>query len=323
VLLNNPEKEIVINMDNHVSYAMFNDEVRRNLRIYPDESMQYSYFDYEGDRVLFNTEEEFKEFLSYGSSTGYMMTIFAHTQPKPTTDLHKNQSTAASAVKKISPEGTKNKSKEDNNKEKIQPQFNIKYQLPLGGGRQYRHQPAKQSQPSQTGNNFKVRCDYCKQEITNLRYKCLQCPDYDLCEKCEDLKCRLDINNQNQQIHSDDHIFAKIPSRNPVPRPVPFICVPGNSPIVCARHGLRRIPVSPEYLRPKNERAYTFPNKLNAKPNSSALNYDQGDRQKKREIRHTNGGEIIQELEHRVQELEQQFTTLKCSPSPTTKRTTM
>ncbi|KAG9035119.1 hypothetical protein FRB95_011986 [Tulasnella sp. JGI-2019a] len=30
-----------------------------------------------------------------------------------------------------------------------------------------------------------ARCDSCKEKITRVRYKCLACPDFDLCDKCE------------------------------------------------------------------------------------------------------------------------------------------
>jgi hypothetical protein len=42
-----------------------------------------------------------------------------------------------------------------------------------------------QSAPSQVVH-FNVICDNCQQEnITGVRYRCTECPDFDLCEKCE------------------------------------------------------------------------------------------------------------------------------------------
>lgn len=51
-------------------------------------------------------------------------------------------------------------------------------------------------------------CDNCKKYITGIRYKCGNCPDYDLCEACEELSA-------NQPgIHPEDHVFLKI--RRPI-----------------------------------------------------------------------------------------------------------
>lgn len=44
-----------------------------------------------------------------------------------------------------------------------------------------------------------VICDNCGEVPTGIRYKCVKCPDFDLCEKCENLG-----------IHPSEHSFLKI-----------------------------------------------------------------------------------------------------------------
>ncbi|GBP58674.1 Histone-lysine N-methyltransferase SETMAR [Eumeta japonica] len=54
-----------------------------------------------------------------------------------------------------------------------------------------------------------VTCNNCKEEIKGYRYKCVQCPDYDLCSFCEISK-----------IHSD-HVVVRLP------KPLPYLLPPG------------------------------------------------------------------------------------------------
>jgi len=51
-------------------------------------------------------------------------------------------------------------------------------------------------------------CDSCRKYIAGIRYKCVNCPDYDLCESCEELF------GKQEEIHPQDHVFLKI--RRPI-----------------------------------------------------------------------------------------------------------
>lgn len=46
-----------------------------------------------------------------------------------------------------------------------------------------------------------IYCDHCNVNIAGIRYKCVQCPDFDLCQDCEALV---------PNVHTDDHFFLKI-----------------------------------------------------------------------------------------------------------------
>jgi len=54
-----------------------------------------------------------------------------------------------------------------------------------------------------------ANCDACRHKIKGIRYKCANCPDFDLCEVCEAV-------NLEKSLHDPDHVFLKIY------RPIPF-----------------------------------------------------------------------------------------------------
>lgn len=92
----------------------------------------------------------------------------------------------------------------------------------LGDGRYRTHevngnnaQPTASSQPLHAG----VQCDGCDCEIRGYRYKCIECPDYDLCFSCEMKKIHgdhmmirivkpLDVSFYNKKLNSE---FLDVP----------------------------------------------------------------------------------------------------------------
>jgi len=71
--------------------------------------------------------------------------------------------------------------------------------------------PEKVEAPEETQASpptHRAICDACNKHIVGIRYKCVNCPDYDLCETCED------VNGSAGSIHQADHIFLKI--RRPI-----------------------------------------------------------------------------------------------------------
>jgi predicted amidophosphoribosyltransferase len=51
-----------------------------------------------------------------------------------------------------------------------------------------------------SGRHPDIICDGCKQDIIDVRYVCLDCVDFDLCELCE----------EKQEHAENKHVFAKI-----------------------------------------------------------------------------------------------------------------
>merc|ERR1712137_1259922 len=50
-------------------------------------------------------------------------------------------------------------------------------------------------------------CDKCETSIVGIRYKCLSCPDFDLCSTCEEA-------NAQEHFHDENHVFAKLYNRH-------------------------------------------------------------------------------------------------------------
>jgi len=54
-----------------------------------------------------------------------------------------------------------------------------------------------------------VICDACEGPVVGPRYKCLKCPDYDLCGKCEAKGCRVDPGHNMMRIATPETVWPR------------------------------------------------------------------------------------------------------------------
>jgi len=134
-------------------YTTLLEKVKQILRIEGNSDVQLTWKDEEGDFIVMNTDLEVKEALRQRSS-GDIFRIY----PRLSTVADLSQQEKASEVSEISTEigveATDTTAK-----------------------------PAQEAGPPQHGH---VTCDGCNEQgIRGIRFKCLICPDFDLCATCE------------------------------------------------------------------------------------------------------------------------------------------
>jgi len=94
---------------------------------------------------------------------------------------------------------------------------------PLGFvfGSEYRKQPSEIPSPVTPSKVIHPACcDHCGTDITGIRYKCVNCRDYDLCEICEA------SHQKSGDLHTITHVFLKIsrPILDFKFSPLPLLC---------------------------------------------------------------------------------------------------
>lgn len=146
-----------------------------------DSSTLIQYYDDEGDLVSVTTDEELKEAFRQ-ATTGVLRLVLK--QPQSTPHLQEQQQYQLSGCYPSAP--TENTTMEcdtdwhcDNKKDE------------------------KKSGPV----IHAAFCDNCGEVICGIRYKCVNCSDYDLCAACE-----------AQNVHNSTHLFLKI--KKPIPNSV-------------------------------------------------------------------------------------------------------
>ena len=53
-------------------------------------------------------------------------------------------------------------------------------------------------------------CDICDEQITGIRFKCMNCQDFDLCSNCEKNFHTPETNNHQKDKHYSSHILMKL-----------------------------------------------------------------------------------------------------------------
>lgn len=92
-------------------------------------------------------------------------------------------------------------------------------------------EPWKNEEPKSKESEVRhenIICDSCNKEIRGIRYKCMQCPDFDLCSVCE---------QKPPSTHNEDHAFIKY--KKPVPRRTSQILRSGSALINSIDHAIR------------------------------------------------------------------------------------
>ena len=57
-----------------------------------------------------------------------------------------------------------------------------------------------------------VNCDSCgKENITGIRYKCMECPNYDMCESCMAKPREQPELHSVSKVHTNEHMILKVP----------------------------------------------------------------------------------------------------------------
>jgi len=169
-------------------------------------------------------EMRYQEFLDNPASVEPFIRILANMTDEPFDDLMAEVQHTLTMLKQQSDVSVP---QEESSPEEEKPEEEV------------REEPAEEEEKEQV--EHPAYCDHCQTTIKGIRYKCIQCPDYDLCEVCEEKQSQ-------ESFHEAKHVFAKIykPSFQPLPvhlmRPLPFVSfIP--EVVRCQRGSIPRGPV--------------------------------------------------------------------------------
>jgi hypothetical protein len=220
------------------NYEEFEQEVKS---LYNLQSFSVVYFDDEGDCVKISSQPEFDEAMSFAQDNGNFLSIILEqrvaqeqAQPKeevpqqpiinlrnlaaPFLNLLGDNSPLEPIVNEIADgaqEFINNLKPEDIEEAARNVHEWVEEEIPEFAQEvlQEIQERCEQKQPEPEAEPKVVHyaiCDKCEDTIVGIRYKCIQCPDFDFCEACE---------GPNSG-HDETHVFAKLYTREQsIPKP--------------------------------------------------------------------------------------------------------
>lgn len=179
-------------------------ELARNLygNNLPKE-LTFKYKDDEGDMITVSSEQELQEAIRL-ASTNQLLRVFI--EAKKNDSVPSSDDSFMKVLEKLVLDNPVFKNIIDNfdiEVKSIPASFAAPFQVKVDVETPTTRIPVTPVRPV----HFAI-CDACEQTIVGDRFKCKQCPDYDLCEKCEPNK---------ENVHNKDHSYEKMTHPHPFP----------------------------------------------------------------------------------------------------------